>query len=635
MSAFQDPLATDAGMLGVGPDYSTGQIGADFSTNQPGLGMGNLSSSQLGQDPMTGGVMGVPPTETGALTQGLTQGYQQQQQGGGDRGLTDAIVAGSQPGAGPSVTAKHGGLLTGLAGVLIDGLAAGLAPNQTAAMETPMRIQQMQQQRQQGQMRQQQMQMQQQKLQEELAQGPARAQAMKWEAMQKQMTAVHMMDQMKHEDVMNSLGMFGKVGDAAIKQGIATPVATATNLDDAMKQVQDMVQKDPNSHPGIVPNQDGSQLTIIRSDPKGVLKEDIPLSRPGSAGTPIDPNDPSKGMVPGTQYDAENITLKKGMDWQEANLLHSDFQQRSNHLSATAQQATKDYTAQQAAGQKDMGKSVAVYDPNSQQETLMNQQAAKAQNIDPQNIRAVTPKEIADSDRVTTELNVAEAPAIRYGNAISNWSQMSQQQRDADRSHFQAVMGPDIMGGKIKIGSVGEISTDNIPGLGELAYGANQMMRSDQFRQLSPQGQDMIRNYAALLDNQRFTQAAILRSPRAGQNIGKADQQSFYSNMPSIYDVAADPTDAQTKLGMYRNKINMAREGLLTRRGGPSSGQQLQARLGGGQQQPGGGQQAGAGGGGQQQGADLGAAPPNVPEGSTAVLNGRPVIIRGGRVVPQ
>jgi hypothetical protein len=95
------------------------------------------------------------------------------------------------------VQQRHGGLLTGLAGVMLEGLAAGMAPTAREATEMPMRMQQQAMQQQELQMRQQQMQ-------EEMRMQPVRDKLLLASTQMSLMRLDHAMQDMNTQ---NQLGM--------------------------------------------------------------------------------------------------------------------------------------------------------------------------------------------------------------------------------------------------------------------------------------------------------------------------------------------------------------------------------------------------------------------------------------------
>src|SRR5215472_9241429 len=144
------------------------QPSADLSGSQPALPF----------DPRV--AQAVPPIQAQGPPAGATPA-QPTAGGGALSGTINTIMTGlqnsltqaaTQMPAGAQVQQRHGGLLTGLAGVLLDGLASGMAPDaRTATMMPMIRQQQM--------LQQQQLQLQQQKMQEEMRQAPMR-EAMQW-----------------------------------------------------------------------------------------------------------------------------------------------------------------------------------------------------------------------------------------------------------------------------------------------------------------------------------------------------------------------------------------------------------------------------------------------------------------------
>jgi hypothetical protein len=174
--------------------------------------------------------------------------------------------------AGSAVTQRHGGLLTGLAGVLIDGLASGMAPTAREAYEMPMKMQQMR-------MQQQQMQLEQQKMQMEMAIEPIREKAMMAQSAINIMQAAHGMRELNKEHQMDLMGVQGKYTEQAIEEGRARLDATAPDLAGAQARTQELMAKNKDKflNFGYYPTKWDDQANpteygIYESYPKGTLQ---------------------------------------------------------------------------------------------------------------------------------------------------------------------------------------------------------------------------------------------------------------------------------------------------------------------------------------------------------------------------
>lgn len=217
-----DTDVTDESSTDTSDDSGLGDIsgltaGDDASAQDtPGTAAPLGSAGDVPQIPGLGG-------DTGGLAQGVgvPQTLASTLQGGLSGGTMQPQMTGSQ-----AVQGRHGGLLTGLAGLLIDGLAAGMAPDRQSAMEMPFKIQQAAAQQQQAQQRQQLMQMQQAKLQQELADAPLQE---KMKMAQYHINMLHlqkMSQDMEHDHWLELLGEQSKLNDAAIQDGRATKLLT-------------------------------------------------------------------------------------------------------------------------------------------------------------------------------------------------------------------------------------------------------------------------------------------------------------------------------------------------------------------------------------------------------------------------
>lgn len=142
--------------------------------------------------------------------------------------------------AAAQVQQRHGGVLTGLVGVLLDGLASGMAPTTQQAWERPQQRQQMEMQKQQQQMQQQEQQMRMQQAQQEIAMGPLK---MKYEMAQTLMNIQHTAAALRgaqKEHWMDMMGAQAKYTEQAREEGRARLDATSPTLDDAQKRTRQL-----------------------------------------------------------------------------------------------------------------------------------------------------------------------------------------------------------------------------------------------------------------------------------------------------------------------------------------------------------------------------------------------------------
>jgi len=239
------------------------------------------------------------------------------------------------PPAAQMVQQKHGGLLTGLVGVLLDGLASGMAPTAQQAFEMPMRMQQMR-------MQQQQMQLQQQKMQEEMAMEPVMEKAKMAQAAINIMHAGHLMRDMKKEQQLDVLGAQGKYFESAVEDGRAEATGTAPTQQDAIKRVQELQaqNKDKALNIGYLPtkwddNGDPSEYTIYEAYPKGTLQSAFHYTLKGDSEVGVD-DEPVDIPAGTSEADARNIlstavTNHKGL-----------IQMRHDAATQTRQEATQE-----------------------------------------------------------------------------------------------------------------------------------------------------------------------------------------------------------------------------------------------------------------------------------------------------
>lgn len=147
--------------------------------------------------------------------------------------------------AATQVQQRHGGVLTGLVGVLLDGLASGMAPTAQQAWERPQQRQQMEMQKQQQQMQQQEQQMRMQQAQLEMAQAPLK---MKYEMAQTLMNIQHTAAALRgaqKEHWIDMMGAQAKYTQQAIDEGRARLDATAPDLDGAQKRARQLQAQNP------------------------------------------------------------------------------------------------------------------------------------------------------------------------------------------------------------------------------------------------------------------------------------------------------------------------------------------------------------------------------------------------------
>jgi hypothetical protein len=261
------------------------------------------------------------PTPVGPIT-----GAQQPLEGGGMPGtgaldqilgdLSGMMRGGMQqaqpaPPMGAQIAQRHGGLLTGLAGVLMDGLRGAMAPSAAAASAAPMAFREQQ-------MRQQELQLRQQQEQEIMREAPMREAAMKAQTMINLVHAWASVRDLKQEIQLGYDKAQRDMTDAAVKENRAQEIGHTDTLAQAQDYIKQQRAQDPNnamsySWLGDQPDQEGNYhgYTIIKFAPKGTLQSDLKVDIPG---------DDALGIP------AETKTYKAGTDanqahWEASNLL--------------------------------------------------------------------------------------------------------------------------------------------------------------------------------------------------------------------------------------------------------------------------------------------------------------------------
>lgn len=271
---------------------------------ETGADPGNEAQAALG-GALAGGAGGAPAPAAAPAAAPPSAGPG----GSGDvlAGIQQLMGALNQPQQVPAaaVQQRHGGVLTGLAGILLDGLAAGIAPTREAAAEAPMR-------RQQQQMQMQQMALQQQQAQQEMAMAPIRMKAQMAQAAINILQAGHMMRELSKEHQIDMLGAQGNYMKAAIDEGRAHLDATAPTLDAAQKRTQELQAANKNTalNYGYYPTKwdDQGHVTeygVYEAYPHGALQKDFDYDFAG---------DTELGIK------AEHVHLPAGMQESEARL---------------------------------------------------------------------------------------------------------------------------------------------------------------------------------------------------------------------------------------------------------------------------------------------------------------------------
>lgn len=317
-------------------------------------GVGTVSAAQQPME-IPGGLGG----DAGGLTQGLMRTLQGGMTGqpsnqnvpasrGGGWGDLDEAQSTGMTGS-QAVQGRHGGLVTGLAGLLIDGLAAGMAPDRRSAMELPFKMQAAAAQRQQMQMRDQQMQMQQQKLEMEMAEEPAKTAALWAKAKIDMMHTFMASRNLKIAEVKDNLGSWSQVYDAAVKSGEAEHIASADTLEQAFDAENKAQQADKNSHFGIGPKLDqaGSPTgyEVVRVNPKGSLGTNTPFHLDPVPDIPGQPGSGYKGFDQTFDRNTQvgvftGVTAKELAARAQAQTMYNDYQKQQ-------EQQRKDVMAQQ------------------------------------------------------------------------------------------------------------------------------------------------------------------------------------------------------------------------------------------------------------------------------------------------
>lgn len=156
-------------------------------------------------------------------------------------GSLNQIPGAPQVPAAANVQQRHGGVLTGLVGVLLDGLASGMAPTAQQAWERPQQRQQMEMQKQQQQMQMQEQQMRMQQAQQEMALAPLKIKNEMAQTLINMMHADQSYRDLKKAHQIDILGVGAKYMQQSVDEGIARLDATAPDLQGAtnrMRQLQ-------------------------------------------------------------------------------------------------------------------------------------------------------------------------------------------------------------------------------------------------------------------------------------------------------------------------------------------------------------------------------------------------------------
>lgn len=184
--------------------------------------------------------------------------------------------------AAANVQQRHGGVLTGLVGVLLDGLASGMAPTTQQAWERPQQRQQLQMQQQQQQMQMQELQMRQQQAQQEMALAPLKIKYEMAQTLTNMMHADAAYRDLKKEHQIDVLGVGAKYMQQSVDEGRARQDATAPDLKSAQARAQQLQaqNKDTALNFAVLPTkwddqENPTEYGVFESYPKGTLQKDF------------------------------------------------------------------------------------------------------------------------------------------------------------------------------------------------------------------------------------------------------------------------------------------------------------------------------------------------------------------------
>lgn len=485
-----------------------------------------------------------------------------------------------QPSAGVQATRRHGGLLTGLVGVLLDGLSAGVrtpqGPNgfaQSAQMAA-----QMPQQRQQQQMALQQQQMQfgtQQELQKaQIAQAHVQ-----------QLQARLMAASLDDEVASGMSDAAWKFAQNSIEQGTARSVSGLGSREaafDKLKELHDSSSAEEQGNLFAFPSgkdKDGNQQWgVYQVFPNKTLQEDTKFHLDGDPdnGIPdIDKTYPAGTPMSVYTTDTSQLTrdliakhhtvammnkpdptkvitgVKNGQP--ENQLLNTRTKEVTNvgqsGQGVIAQQKADRSDAKQA--QKDTKDTVYGFDQNANEQVMTNRADAEARGL--QGIYSVKAGDIEKDRGAIRQLGDVQLNTSRYRMAAQAYAGLPASTRVDDQLKLHDLLNK---AGAFDFDfSVSEGGHVKLPLISALVEGLNRQQKSDAYAGLSKQGKDL---YDAYLR----TMASVPAYQKALTNIGKANKEMMELELANVPNPSLEAADQARKLDQFQENIDRATTGF-------------------------------------------------------------------------
>lgn len=487
------------------------------------------------------------PTMSGAMNENL--------------GLPGNLSAGvpSAPAMTPSqaITQKHGGLLTGLASVLIDGLTAGLTtPQSGQGMEqSAAKAMQLPQQRQQQQMN---IQSQQLMLKAQLAQSHI-------QDLQSRLMLSSLNDELESGMTDMAWKFFNKAldnGQAKMVSGEGTREAAASRL----KELHDQ-NPDKANNLFLAPGMTKGSFGVWEVYPKNASKEDQEYTIPGDEDSGIP--DQNLKFPAGTDMGTMKTMISSATRDQIAKI-HAASTAQQTQAKATegaanrtsrekiaadrnAAQGQRAATAQanKDAKQQQKDDRDTVYGMNPQTSELEMTSRSDAEQRGLQGIYSVKAGDIQKDKQATRQLNDVQLNTSRFNTAI----QAAQQKgiSGTDYVNMHSILNK---AGALDLNvAIGEGGNIKLPVISSLIEGLNREVNSEAYAKLSPEAK-------GLLDGYIRTLASVPAYQKALTGIGRSNKEMLDLELANIPNPTMKPADMARKMQQFQENIDRATEGF-------------------------------------------------------------------------
>lgn len=445
-----------------GNDQDAGFEDQEESTPSPdGAISGEVMPSGSPLGTMTGRPMEIPagvgrPGVAGAL--------------GGGMGTTRPM--------GAQITQQHGGLMTGLAGLLIDGLYAGMAPNREAAFEMPMKLAQQRNQQAEMEIRQQQ-------LQEEMREAPIRE---RLQLAQAQMLELNLHRETEEQGMEELMGKSAKAfADKSIAAGTADQIATADDYSQAMQNLQNLNAQNKDHQLKLF----AYPLTGDVSGKWGIYKAYPDKSLPEDMDIPVPKSE---------EYPDGNLHLKAGTPMGAVTLqVNMARQMGVEHAKAQAAQAKQWYSGiDTASGLK---------------------KVVRGDQLEGSNLTQMTPVNQQQMNKWSNDLNSVQQGQVSLNRYQSDYQKMNPSLNPTQAEAVRVLTEPDEDTAGNLVGVNIKEAEDFVAGLRPGSGVGVKIMKSkteqEQWERAGPEGQQLVADYYhAVISNLAYQRARMGSAPR-------------------------------------------------------------------------------------------------------------------------